>query len=278
MGEHATPTSTPSLCRVCSYDLRGTKTLRCPECGSDQWPWSSWWHPWLLCSGLSLLVWGLPLVLAGIVASAVHRADEPFLRIEVINHITFAACILPVLMCLIGVAFVRASQTARPSSVIPITFLVLTGAAYMIAFDAGISRHWVGTDANGVIVLNSTWRAVVSVAFLLIGGASSVAMLSASLVRLSRELGAPTISLTLIAAILVCASLIVAIGADIWAVLAASASPPTFRGTTTRLTFRSTSVTGIDPYTRAAAGLGLSLLWGSVVAIRSRVRWELRNV
>lgn len=272
MGEHATPTPAPSLCRVCSYDLSGSPTSLCPECGTASSGWMHRWRPWSLCAGLNLLVWGIPLLLLGVLLVSLYLSHERTMQIRILHRVTYAACVIPLMFCFAGGVFVHASDSRGRMGTVPLALALITIAAGLSSIETGAERLWLSIDSTRGLRLSHWIHSTIATALSLLGAAAFCVLLSRTLVRLAREFGMQSLGkLAICGALLLLATPLFVIGADLW--IARTAVPPP-----ASLASRAVWAERLDSYAYIAPMLGISLLWGSVVAIRSRVRWELRKV
>ncbi|CAG1001941.1 hypothetical protein PHYC_02956 [Phycisphaerales bacterium] len=248
-------------CPRCGYDMSGSITGRCPECGMTPSPWTDRWKPWCAAAGLDLLMWGMPLVAAAVILASLGDA-----RLEFFTKQAFLYGGLPAAVCLGGLVLLSISEGRHRAAAIGVSALALVCLA--VAADGLPNRFWIGVDAAGSPTLMLDAGVKVAGGFALTAGVIACFLAGMCLRSLSRELGI-RIDIAVWASIgLLAGALAVTLGGD---VLAAWKSPPPPPGSKLApiITFRR------DFWTQLATGLGFATLWVTIVAIRARVRWDV---
>lgn len=277
MSERETAAVGPQPCRACGYDLGRAAGSHCPECGADRTPWTTRWDISRVEVSLGMMVWGLPLLLAGVLGAALTSGTGGApggAAPGVLSTTTFQWCLVPGLLSVIGVAILQSSFLARRWKRTMAVLAAVTVCGLILGANGGADRGWVGVDSTGAVVLVNTTLGMVGAVVALIGGTATSVLAARSLTRLGREHAVHVRSLTAAAAALIVMSLVGVAFCDVREAATATRLPGmSFNSATgiARASQRAAWSYRAEPYARAAAGMGVVGLWTVILMVRAGV-------
>lgn len=261
------------LCPACGYRYGEPNPVCCPECGALAVPWTMRWRPWFVRASLDLLAWGLPLlILAPIVANALWGSGgDP--SVIALSGVTFRIALVPVTMCAAGVVILCLGAQHRRT-----TALILGGVLVALA-------AWVGgkDPARAWLAAGPSLSPMLSIATILAilaywVGVLLAFVLSARLWELGRALGLPAGVPVAIASVLLALSMLMAMASDVYTAFRAPTVQPLMPFGGAPAGAGGVPVAGtLDGPALATAGAALALLWGVVLVLRARARWDIER-